>query len=392
MSSQGENDEDPKLTSLKKWEVMNRTWDPYEVNDKGELVQLINQEEWQSETNRRKFALRNKSRGLIRSIVIILDLSDIGLNSRDFGCSRIQLFKQALRLFFINFFEQNPISQISIVSTSNGRAQILTYLCGSLSAHLNCIEHLDDFSEEGAPSIHNAMNVSVAILKSAAKYSTREILMIYGSLHTCDITPIDPIIKKLQTNNIVCSIIGFGASVFILKRLSSETGGTYLIPLNSEHFSDILKSNIEPPEWSSKFERLDFIPFGFVYNKDDNIPSFDISELRAQKDAIPKYDGLSCPNCHFHVFAVPVYCPSCGILLLTPDNINQTKYHLASLPVFQKVDHDDESKKFFCSTCCAICKEMFICPKCESFYCSSCNKFIHEILNRCPTCSLSNIL
>lgn len=387
-----ESDENSKSNNLKKWEVMNRSWDPYKVNDKGELVQLINPDEWQSETNRRKLALRNKSRGLIRSIVIVLDLSNMGLNSRDFGCSRIQLLKQALRAFIINFFEQNPISQISIVSTSNGRAQILTYLCGSVNIHLKCIDNLDDYTEEGAPSIHNAMNVCIAILKSAAKYSTREILTIYGSLHTCDITSIDPIIKKLQTNNIITSVIGFGASVFILQRLSTETGGTYLIPLNSDHFADILKSNIEPPEWSSKFERLDFIPFGFVYNKDDNIPSFDISELRSSKDALPRYDGLTCPNCHFHVFAVPVYCPSCGILLLTPNHICQTKFHLAALPVFQKVEQSENSGKIVCSTCCTSEKEMFFCPKCESYCCASCNKFIHEVLNRCPTCALQGIM
>ncbi|KAK8867057.1 General transcription factor IIH subunit 2 [Tritrichomonas musculus] len=391
MSSQ-RNEDDPESNDLKKWEIMNRTWDPYEVNEKGELVQLINTENWQSETNRRKLALRNKSRGLIRSIVIVLDLSDIGLNSRDFGCSRIQLYKQALRTFIINFFEQNPISQISIVSASNGKAQILTYLCGSADVHLNCIEHLDDYSEEGVPSIHNAMNVSLALLKSAAKYSTKEVMMIYGSLHSCDITPIDPIIKKLCTNNVIVSVIGFGASVFILRRLSIETGGTYLVPLNSDHFNDILKANIEPPEWSSKFQRLEFIPFGFVYNKDDNIPSFDVSELRSQNDALPKYDGLSCPNCNFRVFAVPVYCPSCGILLLTPDNISRTKFQLVALPPFQKVEPNNQSELMVCSTCCMREKEMFMCPKCQAICCSKCNKFIHEILNRCPSCALLNIV
>ena len=101
---------------------------------------------------------------------------------------------------------------------------------------------------------------------------------------------------------------------------------------------------------------------------------------------------MACPNCHFHVFAVPVYCPSCGILLLTPDHISRTKFHLTALQPFKKVlQSDDESEKIICSTCCASTDEMFLCPKCESYCCSTCNKFIHEVLNRCPTCTLSNV-
>lgn len=387
----------PAANLVKNWEKINHAWDPYTVNDKGELVQLVETDNWQSETVRRKLELRNKARGLIRSIVIVIDLSENGLNSRDFGCSRIQLLKQSLRTFLINFFEQNPISQISIVSTSNGNAKILTYLCGSLDLHLSCLENLGDYTEEGTPSLHNALNISIAILKSAAKYSTKEILMIYGSLLSCDITAIDPILKQLNLNQIVVSTIGFNASVHILQRISKETNGIYLVPLNNDHFNDILKANIEPPEWSYGFERLNFIPFGFAQNRNDNIPSFDITELRANKDPLPKYKALTCPKCQFHVFAVPVFCPSCGILLLTPDHITRTRVQLAIVQEFPKVenhnDNDDEenSNKIVCSSCTLSEKEMFICPKCSSFYCGECNKFIHTVLNRCPQCALLNI-
>ncbi|OHT10637.1 General transcription factor IIH subunit 2 [Tritrichomonas foetus] len=370
---------------IKNWEITKRAWEQVDLDKDGNLVHTFDAEQWQSEAYRRRLELRNKARGLVRSIVIVIDLSSAGLLSRDFGCSRIHLIKQSLKKFITNFFDQNPISQISIVSTSNGRAQILSYLCGALDIHLKCLETLSDYTEEGTPSLHNAMNVSIAILKSAAKYSTREILMIYGSLHTCDNSPIDPTLKQLKLNKVVVNTIGFGASVHILNRLSSETGGLYFVPMSIEHFHDILNANIEPPEWSAGFKRLEFIPFGFVQNK-DNLPSFDITELRSMGKPMPKFDGCTCPKCNFHVFAVPVYCPSCGILLLTPDHITRTKFQMASVPNFVPIGNKEP-----CSTCCVIGDEMYKCPKCEANYCKHCNNFIHTVLNRCPSCALSNI-
>ena len=378
---------------IQRWETTNKVWNNLKVGADGKLFQSRETEQWRSEANLRRFELRNKARGLIRSIVLIIDLSESGLSSRDYGCSRIQFLKQSLSMFVTDFFEQNPISQISIISASNGRSRILTSLCGDVDIHLKCIDKLGDYVEEGIPSIHNAMHVAVAILKSAAMYSTREVLMVYGSLNCCDNAPIDPILKNLKLNKVVVNIIGLGASVFILDRLSRETEGRYLVPLNVDHFNDILKANIEPPEWTQGFERFNFIPFGFVQNNDE-LPSFDITEIRSKNEALPRFDGYACPKCKFHVFAIPSYCPSCGILLLTPNHITQTKFHLVSVPPFHQVDINRDVKpneRKHCSSCCVSDNDMYQCPRCLEYFCKDCDSFIHNSLNRCPSCTLADM-
>lgn len=373
----------PETTdTLFSWGNSSRQWRKLILNEQGQLKEL-NAEETPDERWAKSLALRNKARGLIRSIVILVDLSEPGVEQRDFGMHRTRLYQVLLHNFIIDFFDQNPISQVSIIATYNGRGHVLTSLCGSIDVHLNCIKNLPEFPNEGEPSIQNSLALASTILKLAPKSSTREVIVIYGSLNTSDITPIDGTLRCLKKMSMVVNIVGMGASVYVLKRIAEETGGSYYIPLSADHFKSVLSSFLEPPEWTSGMERLEMVPFGFVSHHND-LPAFDVTELKGDQHSLPKSGGLSCPKCGMKVFTVPTYCPSCGIILLTPGHVTRSKMHMKPVAPFTEVAETNP-----CFACMSVDPDetkMFGCEECGSLFCHACNEFIHSALHHCPGC------
>ena len=363
-------------TSYKRWEKTGRSWNKMCLDEDGRIFQL---EEFSNyEADKRTLDLRNKNRGLIRSIVILLDLSERGMEPREFSISRLNLISIELEKFIISFFDQNPISQLAITATYQGRGYILSPLCGSVAKHLNVIKNLSQITDYGEPSLQNGLNISASLFSSVAKYSTKEIILIYGALNTIDVN-IESTILFLKRNKIIVNIIGFGASLYILSRIAKETGGKYSVPINEDVFHDLVFNNIEPPVLTDELELHNFIPFCYV--KPYKFPSFDINDIREGKKVPPKHGGYKCRVCGFVVFSIPVYCPSCGILLLTPPDITRTQVFLNPALEFEKACFD-----CVCGGCGCNVKEEFRCPICGITYCEHCNKFIHETLRYCPSC------
>jgi transcription initiation factor TFIIH subunit 2 len=374
---------DARDLARREWERTNRSWSLLHEDEKGQLRQFRPDDFRQNELVQRRLALRDKARGLIRSIVLALDLSERSLAPRDFGIPRIRLLVEYLRPFLTEFYEQNPISQVAIMATYGGQGHVLTPLCGALDLHLRCVDGLADLETSGEPSIQNCLSVASSVLKTAARYSTREIIAIYGSLNTCDIAPIDATIRSLVLSTVKVSIIGFGAAVFVLSRIANETGGLYRVPVDAEHFHNILSAHIEPPEWARTHERLEMVPFGFVSNAGD-VPAFDLAELRANRAARPRSGGLACPRCGIRVFTIPVYCPACSLLLLTPAHITRCLVHLHELAEFEPAADIAD----VCTGCGMRIAgmEQFRCGDCGAYFCTDCDRLFHADLHLCPAC------
>ncbi|KAH0793753.1 General transcription factor IIH subunit 2 [Histomonas meleagridis] len=362
-----------------KWEKYGRSWNKMSLDEDGRLFQIEDFPDYEIE--RQKLDLRNKNRGLIRSIVILLDLSGRGMEPREFSVSRLKLITVELEKFIISFFDQNPLSQLAITATYQGRGYVLSPLCGSVSKHLKVVQNLEQNTEYGEPSLQNGLNISASLFSSVARYSTKEIILIYGALNTIDVK-IESTIKFLKRSEITVNVIGFGASLYILSRIANETGGKYSIPLNENIFHKLVFDNIEPPILTDKVELRDFVPFCYVKHYD--FPSFDINDIKEGKKVPPKSGGYKCGICGFVVFSIPVYCPSCGILLLTPPDITRTQVFLNPPLEFEK-----ENAECVCNACGCIINEKYQCPLCGMNYCESCNTFIHGILRFCPFCSKS---
>ena len=379
------------MEGLRNWEIVQSNWSQVSVNDEGRLIWNRDYEDaGDDETTRRRRALRDKVRGLIRSVVLVVDLSEPGLEPRDFGQHRARVLVNALSQFVNSFFDQSPISQMAIIATHSEGAFVLSPLCGAVGLHLRCIEGLIESQSEGWPSLQSALAKAAQILLAAPKYSTKEVLMIFGALNTSDVMPIDSTIRKLRTANVVVSVIGLGAGVFVLKRIAEETGGTYLVPMNEDHLNEILQAQLEPPPWSQGQNKSAMVRVGFVRKNSASSVAFDVSELKIDAKAMPKEGGLSCPKCGMKVFIVPVYCPSCGLLLLTPAHIGRALVQTHHVDPFVQVP---EFAK--CAGCQVIVNSdedsqgMRKCGECGAVFCRECDALIHKTLHQCPMCMLT---
>lgn len=364
------------LWKIKKWEKTSHSWDKVGVDENGKIYQINNV--FSFETEKQKFESRSRTRGLIRSIVVLIDLSERGLEPHDFTISRLRLISNEVEKFIVSFFDRNPISQIGIVGIFQGKGVLLSQLCGDSAKHIDVIKNINKITQFGEPSLQNGLNTALSLLSSAAKYSTKEILMIYGSLNTIDCN-LDKTILSLKRNKVIVNIIGFGASVRILNFIAEQTNGNYYVPLNDEHFHELLMKFIDPPHLEEGFELKNFIPF--CYPQPYNSVTFDISEIKVNRDAKPKSGGFKCGICGFVVFSIPTYCPSCGTLILTPPDITKTQLFLNPPKPFIETD-----ESIICAGCNFPSSPSHTCPSCSSKYCSDCAKFISETLHFCPHC------
>lgn len=405
-----------------RWERTGKSWDTLLSKD-GQLVSIMKDgANWENQYQKRKTLYRGKVRGLIRSVVLVIDLTEAGLAPLDFGIPRIRLIIEELSKFISNFLDQNPLSQLSIVTTFNYNAQIQTPFSSDVKELLTVLQHLSDIKTTGEPSIYNSVNVSLNLLKTVPVYSTKEILIIYSSLNTCDPKPFDNLISmvskgvpnlinnKFLTKSVI-SAIGLGAEVMFLRRLTEVTNGTYNIPMNREHFTDLLQSQVLPPPWNEITQKRRFIPFGFTMSCQEK-PSFDLKNIfnddtNSDNHILPVNSSICCPQCKTRIFSLPTSCPCCGLLLISPAHLTRSTQHLKPLDEFvypanidpKLITKDTEDKKdrnelpeFVCSSCNETVKNNIphICLHCREMFCDSCNQFIHECLQQCPCC-LSNI-
>ncbi len=93
-------------------------------------------------------------------------------------------------------------------------------------------------------------------------------LIIFGSLTTCDPGDIFDTIEALKKDNIKCSIIGLTAEVHVCKAISESTGGTYGVALHEEHFKELLFAHSPPPPTSNKID-TQLIKMGFPKRKNE---------------------------------------------------------------------------------------------------------------------------
>ena len=131
-----------ELFNFKKWEKSSRSWDNVSIDKDGKIYQINNVFSYENEKT--KLELRNKKRGLIRSIIIVIDLSERGLEQHDFTISRLKMISNEIEQFIETFFDRNPISQIGIVGIYQGKGFVLSQLCGDVVKHIEIIRNINN--------------------------------------------------------------------------------------------------------------------------------------------------------------------------------------------------------------------------------------------------------
>lgn len=78
-------------------------------------------------------------------------------------------------------------------------------------------------------------------------HGSKEVLVIYTSLSTCDPGNIYDTLEMLKKSKIRVSVVGWGAEVYILKKIATDTTGTYHVATNKVHFQELLHDHCPPP-------------------------------------------------------------------------------------------------------------------------------------------------
>ncbi|GBP01995.1 General transcription factor IIH subunit 2 [Eumeta japonica] len=113
---------------------------------------------------------------------------------------------------------------------------------------LDCSESiLKKINLVGEPSLQNGLDLAMKTLKVVPSHASREILVIMGSLTTCDPIDITQTIETLKQEGIRCSVISLSAEIHVCRFLTTQTNGTYGAVLDDSHYRDQLLSHVDPP-------------------------------------------------------------------------------------------------------------------------------------------------
>lgn len=260
----------------------------------------------------------------------------------------------------------------------------------------------------GEPSIQNGLEMALQTLRMIPAHASREVVMILGSLTTCDPSDISETIQTLKRENIRCSVISLSAETRIMKHLTTETHGIYSTILDETHYRDQLFQHIEPLQATSTQEcsliKMGF-PHGIVQTQETNnkkeasMMSLCMCHLDCGSASVaaPSADGkrqLSitgyyCPQCQAKYCELPVECVVCGLTLVLAPHLARSYHHL--FPIDNFVEVTNEKTETHCYGCQKLFQEsdknLFQCPKCEKLYCIDCDIFIHDTLHTCIGCS-----
>ncbi|KAK2506712.1 hypothetical protein MC885_008624 [Smutsia gigantea] len=278
-------------------------------------------------------------------------------------------FKQLLEYFVEEYFDQNPISQIGIIVTKSKRAEKLTELSGNPRKHITSLKKAVDMTCHGEPSLYNSLSMAMQTLKHMPGHTSREVLIIFSSLTTCDPSNIYDLIKTLKAAKIRVSVIGLSAEVRVCTVLARETGGIYHVILDESHYKELLTHHVSPPPASSSSE-CSLIRMGFPQHTiaslsdQDAKPSFSMAHLDSNTEPGLTLGGYFCPQCRAKYSELPVECKICGLTLVSAPHLARSYHHLFPLDAFQEIlleEHNGERSMFvLCAKTFSVWIVMFL--------------------------------
>lgn len=392
-----------------RWEKgIDATWETVQEDEHGNIIAGF------SERDRSIRAKRNRitqsiRRGLIRYLVIALDCSLSSLDN-DYKPCRMEASKACLEKFILEFFDQNPISQISTIVTRDRIAERISELSGNAKNHIHLVKGL--MKAEGLASLQNTVSLAISTLRHIPNYGHRELLIIYSSISTCDPGDIFKTIKEAKKLKIRINVICLLAEIFICKQLAELTGGTFTVALDATHLSELLQRHtVPPPEVEEENAAVtDFIYMGFPKRVFDVNPSYGFEGKKMKLST----DAYICPRCHTRTTDIPTNCCVCNLQLNSSSHIARSHHHLFPVPNFIEFEmktidevltpvcldstwtNSNENQgfngaaDFRCQGCLDGLgfegKIVFKCPQCFSIFCVECDLFIHDSLHNCPGC------
>jgi transcription initiation factor TFIIH subunit 2 len=271
-----------------------------------------------------------------------------------------------------------------------------------------------------------------AALFHAPSHGTREILLVFGALHTSDPGDIHATIQSLVQDKIRATVIGLAAQVAICAELVSKTNDGDLSPygvvLHEQHFRELFMAVTTPPvthESTSK-TTSSLLMMGFPSRTVEQHPSLCACHTN------PSRSGYLCTRCNAKVCTLPSECPVCGLTLILSTHLARSYHHLFPLVNWIEVPWPKAHRSVACFACLkpfpvasktssqGVFKQSnasaaqstnprlpppssnkssgstlpppttstnrFECPVCRRHFCIDCDLFAHEVVHNCPGC------
>eukprot|EP00842_Homolaphlyctis_polyrhiza_P000725 jgi/Hompol1/1653/HPOL_000827-RA len=256
----------------------------------------------------------------------------------------------------------------------------------------------------GEPSLQNAVELARRSLAHVPMHVSREIIVVFGSLTSCDPGDILSTIDQLEKESIRVSIIGLAAEMQICKRMSSATKGTYHVAMNEAHFKELLMEHVQPPPLLAQHSISNIIEMGFPTTK-----VYDKPVLCSCHHTLIRKAHI-CPRCLATICEIPTDCCLCSLTLVSSPSLARSYHHLFPVPNFVEVDSTAQQQQqqqqqrsstanpSHCFACLtpfypqnaavgAPSVARFACQRCGIHVCLDCDVYIHEVLHNCPGCT-----
>ena len=336
----------------------------------------------------------------------------LAMNEKDLRPTRYLLMLAYATAFIHEYFEQNPISQLGIVGMRDGVAVRLSDMSGNSTSHLEAIQKLRKDEPKGNPSLENALEMSRAALFPAPSQGTREVLVVFGALHTSDPGDIHQTIANLIYDKIRVQIIGLAAQVAICREIVSRTNSGditgYSVVLHEQHFRELMMSVTTPPVTHDQNESASsLLMMGFPSRTVEAQPSLCACHTR------PSREGYLCSRCDAKVCSLPSECPVCGLTLILSTHLARSYHHLFPLVNWTEVHWKDAYRSHACFACsktfpdippreqwergtdvgkkATIHSSRYECTVCHRHFCIDCDLFAHEVVHNCPGCQSTRL-
>lgn len=378
-----------------RWETeYEKTWEALQEDDEGSLQQSVDDIIHKAKRRRLLEKIGNVRLGMMRHLFLIIDMSE-SMSDQDLKPTRLVSTLKLLEHFVEEYFDQNPISQLGIITTRNKRAEKVAELGGNPRRHISTLHSLTDKVCQGEPSLQNSLELALQTLRHMPSHASREVLILFGSLTSCDPGDIINTINTLKEHNVRCSVIGLAAEIRVCKKLCHDTGGRYGVILDESHYKDLLNQHITPPPALSNTESS-LIRMGFPHHQmnadkeKSEKPSLCMCHLDSKTNQGFSNSGYFCPQCKSKYCELPIECKACGLTLVSAPHLARSYHHLFPLDTFREVPISDTESNI-CYSCQLLVQEqnMYVCDKCKKEFCIDCDLFIHETLHSCPGCASS---
>ncbi len=380
--------DDEPLASYK-WEAIQQNqWDTEIVEDaSGNLVSMqLEYDRQRSKSAKERRVTESVRRGLIRYMVVAIDCSGSAAE-KDYRPNRLTVVKDVLETFILEYFDQNPISQLCLASIADRTAEAVTELSGNPKSHINRLRQIT--YTDSLPSLFNTLQLAMDLLRHIPDYGHRELVIVYSSLSTTDPVgkeTIEDQIQKMLANKVRVSIVCLSAEIYICKRIAEATGGSFSVATDARHLGELVKALITPSPEVQNFGPVstDFIYMGFPRRVFDKNVSFGF-DGKTPRVASTFY---VCPRCHTKTTDIPTQCCCCTLQLNSSSHIARSHHHIFPVPNFEEIEPSSETQ-----VCAGCCEEIgggvrSRCPRCKEVFCVECDLFIHDNLHNCPACTV----